>query len=138
MTRLRAASPYLLAALLAGAGVTHFLRPAPYDAIVPHVLPHPRAWTLGSGIVEVGIGAAVALQRTRRQAALAAAVLFVLVFPANVQMALDADTAGQRAVAWGRLPLQVPLVLWAWSVASAAGGRPAWPGRARRAARSGL
>jgi uncharacterized membrane protein len=41
------------------------------------------------------------------------------VFPANVKMALDwrDRPTPQRAAALGRLPLQVPLVLWARSVA---------------------
>ncbi len=137
MLRLRTASPYLLTALLAGAGATHFLKPAGYDAIVPHLLPHPRAWTYASGVVEIGLGAAVAHPRTRHRGALAAALLFVVVFPANVQMAVDARTAGAKAISFARLPLQVPLVVWALSVASAAGGLPGWLGRARRAVRSG-
>ena len=137
MPRLRTVSPYLLAALLAGAGVTHFLKPSGYDAIVPRALPNPRAWTYASGVVEIGLGAAVAYPRTRGRAALAAALLFVVVFPANVQMALDARTTAMKAISYARLPLQVPLVLWALQVASAAGRRPAWPGRARRAVRSG-
>jgi uncharacterized membrane protein len=42
-------SPYLLAGLLAGAGVTHFASPRFYDRIVPHALPGPpRAWTSGA------------------------------------------------------------------------------------------
>lgn len=137
MLRLRTASPYLLTALLAGAGITHFLKPSGYDAIVPHLLPHPRAWTYASGVVEIGLGAAVAHPRTRNRGALAAALLFVVVFPANVQMALDARTPGARTISYARLPLQVPLVLWALQVASAAGGLPGWLGRARRAVRSG-
>jgi len=62
---------------------------------------------------------------------LAAIVVFVAVFPANIQMALDGGIAGQpfplgsAAVAWLRLPLQVPLVLWARRVAGeAAAARP--------------
>lgn len=116
VTRLRAASPYLLAALLSAAGALHFVVPAAYDGIVPSFLPAPRAWTYASGVVELACAAAVAVPRTRRRGALATAVLFVAVFPANVQMALDADSPGARAVAYARLPLQVPLVLWALQV----------------------
>jgi uncharacterized membrane protein len=108
-----------LAALLVAAGAAHGVRPAPFDAIVPRWLPGPaRRWTLASGVAEVLVGAAVAVPRTRRPGGLAAAALFVAVFPANVQMALDwrDRSAVERAVAWGRLPLQVPLVLWALRV----------------------
>jgi uncharacterized membrane protein len=131
VSRLRTASPYLLTALLAGAGVTHFTHPGFYDPIVPHALPGPaRAWTYASGVAELTVAGAVAVPATRRRGALAAALLLVAVFPANVQMALDADTAGERAIAYARLPLQVPLVWWAWSVSRAA-GRRGWRDRAR-------
>ena len=114
--RLRAASPYLLAGLLLGAGITHFVRPEFYDALVPPVLPgSSRAWVYGSGVVELAIGAAVALPATRRRGALAAAALLVAVFPGNVYMALEPGDV-PRWVALLRLPLQVPLVLWAVSV----------------------
>ncbi|GAA3757245.1 hypothetical protein [Streptomyces tremellae] len=109
-------SPRLLAALLAGSGVLHFARPRPFDSIVPRSLPgSPRVWTWVSGATELGLAAAVAAPRTRRAGALAAAGFFVAVLPANVQMARDWGNrpAPLRAAAWGRLPLQVPLVAWA-------------------------
>ena len=114
--RLRAASPYLLAVLLAGAGVLHFARPEFYDALIPPFLPNPRAWTYGSGVLELAAAVAVALPRTRRAGGYATAALFVAVFPANVYAAVEpGDLPRWAAVA--RLPLQVPLVLWAVQVA---------------------
>ena len=124
VTRLRTASPYLLTALLAGAGVTHLLRPGFYDPIVPHVLPGPaRAWTYASGVAELAVAAAVAVPATRRRGALAAALLFLAVFPANIQMAIDANTVSEKLVSYARLPLQVPLVVWAL-LTSRASARP--------------
>jgi uncharacterized membrane protein len=40
------------------------------------------------------------------------------VFPANVQMAVDwrSRPASEQAAAYARLPLQIPLVLWALKV----------------------
>ena len=114
MTRLQTASPYLFAALLAGAAVPHFVQPGLYDPIVPHLLPgSARTWTYLSGVAELTVAAAVALPQTRSRGALAAAVLLIAVFPANLQMAADAHTTASRVVAYARLPLQVPLVLWA-------------------------
>lgn len=116
-------SPLLLAGLLAGAGVAHFAAPKPFDATVPRVLPgSPRSWTYASAAVELALAAGVAMPRTRRTAALATAAFFVGVFPANVQMAVDwrHRPAPLRAAAIGRLPLQVPLVLWARNVAGQA------------------
>ncbi|WP_130797858.1 DoxX family protein [Streptomyces otsuchiensis] len=113
-------SARLLAGLLATAGALHAVAPAPFDSIVPRSLPgSPRAWTLASGVAELAVAAAVAHPRTRRAGGWAAAGLFAAVFPANVKMAYDwrHRSAGHRAVAYGRLPLQVPLVVWAASVA---------------------
>ncbi|MFJ8652921.1 hypothetical protein ACIRNU_11290 [Streptomyces rochei] len=119
-------SPLLLAGLLATAGAAHFARPRVFDAIVPRGLPGPpRAWTYVSGAAELALAAGVALPRTRRAAALATAAFFVGVFPANVKMAVDwrHRPTPQRAAAYGRLPVQVPLVLWARSVARGSEGR---------------
>ncbi|GAA4823488.1 hypothetical protein [Streptomyces ziwulingensis] len=119
-------SPLLLAGLLATAGVAHFAAPRTFDAIVPRGLPGtPRAWTYASGAVELALAAGVAWPRTRRTTALAAAAFFAGVFPANVKMAVDwrHRPAPQRAAAYGRLPLQVPLVLWARGVARNGEGR---------------
>ncbi|MEU6847122.1 hypothetical protein ABZ930_35160 [Streptomyces sp. NPDC046716] len=116
----RAPSHQLLAGLLAGAGVTHFLLPKPFDAMVPRTLPgSPRAWTRASGAVELALAAGVALPLTRARAATAAAAFFVAVLPANIKMAADWNErpAPLRNAAWARVPLQVPLVLWARKVA---------------------
>jgi uncharacterized membrane protein len=123
------AAPLLLGALLAAAGVLHLLVPRVFDGIVPDLLPHPRAWTYASGVVELACAAAVLRPATRARGGLATAVLFVAVFPANVQQALHTDGAAQ-VVALLRLPLQVPLVLWALQVRRAADGRPTAAGPA--------
>jgi len=115
----RSRSASALAGLLAFAGVSHFVVPRFYDRIVPHALPFsPRAWTYASGVAEVATAIMVARPTTRRMGALIAAVLFVVVFPANVQMAVDYRDRGMadKAVAFGRLPLQIPLVIWALRV----------------------
>ncbi|WIB59333.1 hypothetical protein DEJ13_12880 [Curtobacterium sp. MCLR17_007] len=109
-----------LAVLLGGAGVTHFLRPRGYDRIVPPGLP-PRTTTLLSGAAELGIATGLLIPATRRASGMAAAALFLAVFPANVTMAkgmLDSprSTRAMRLVSVVRLPLQAPLVLWALRV----------------------
>ncbi len=114
----RATSPSLLAGLLAGAGLLHFAIPEPYESIVPRRLGHARELVIVSGLAELGVAAAVAAPRTRRQGGRLAALLFVAVFPANVSMALDPDRPPRlHRAAIARLPLQLPLVLWAMRVA---------------------
>jgi uncharacterized membrane protein len=113
-------SPLLLAGLLATAGVAHFASPRQFDATIPRSLPgSPRVWTYASGAVELALAAGLAVPRTRKATALTAAAFFVGVFPANVKMAMDwrHRPTPLKAAALGRLPLQVPLVLWARGVA---------------------
>jgi uncharacterized membrane protein len=108
-----------LAGVLAVAGFAHFVRPEGFDAIVPRVLPMSRRfWTVVSGAGELGVAVGLARRPTRRVSAALAALLFVAVFPANVQMAIDwrSRPAPEFALALLRLPLQIPLVLWAWRV----------------------
>ncbi|MDK1471957.1 hypothetical protein QNO07_00700 [Streptomyces sp. 549] len=119
-------SARLLVGLLATAGVAHFAVPRPFDAIVPSSLPgSARTWTRVSGVAELLLAAAVAVPRTRRVGALATAAFFVAVLPANVKMARDWRNRPLpvRAAMYGRVPLQVPLVLWARSVARDAPAR---------------
>jgi uncharacterized membrane protein len=109
-----------LAALLAGAGATHFAVPKFYDAMIPEPLPgSPRAWTYGAALAEFATAAALTLPRTRRTGGLAAAALFAAVLPANVEMAIDArksDSVAYRTGTVLRLPMQLPLILWALKV----------------------
>jgi uncharacterized membrane protein len=113
------AGAFGLSGLLGVSGTSHFVIPRFYDAIVPRAIPGSgRAWTLASGVVELACAAAIALPRTRRLGATVAAVLFVAVFPANIQMAVDwrSRPLADQVIAYGRLPLQIPLVLWAVAV----------------------
>lgn len=114
-----------LAGLLAAAGSLHFVVPDFYAPIVPDQLGDPLPWVYGSGVAELACAAGLVPRRTRAVAAWATAAVFIAVFPANVQMAVDSggeSTAYQLAV-WARLPLQVPLVIWAVLVARRAGSR---------------
>ena len=106
-----------------GAGVSHFAAPEAYERIIPRWLGNPRGVVLASGAAELAAGALLALPATRRAGAWATVLVLVAVFPANVQMALDGGIAGagfplgSPVAAWLRLPLQVPLVGWAWALA---------------------
>ena len=104
------------------AGLAHFVAPGPYQRIVPRLLGDPAFWVRCSGVAELACAGLLVDRRTRRAGALATVAVLVAVFPANVQMALDGRV--HPVVAWGRLPLQIPLLLWAWRVAAAAGASP--------------
>ena len=113
------APAYRIAVLLLGIGTVHFLVPKPFDDIIPVELPgSPRFYTYASGVAEVGIGALLLPRRTRRLAALAAAALFIAVFPGNVNMCrLWWDKPWpMRIIALARLPLQIPMITAALKV----------------------
>jgi len=109
-----------LAAFMGVAGLMHFVRPEFYDRLIPSWLGRPRAWTYGSGIAELTAAALLVPERTRRLGARWTVAVLIGVFPGNVKTALDGglDDApgvlGSPVAAWARLPLQVPLVRWAW------------------------
>ena len=95
----------------------HFAVPAPYVRIVPRALPYKQRLVQVSAVAELACAAALVTPPLRRAGGLGTAVLLVAVFPANVQMAIDACRDGSqvaRALTLLRLPLQVPLVRTAW------------------------
>lgn len=108
-----------LATLVGGSGVLHLVMPGPYKQIVPNALARWRAEVVGvSGVAEVTCAFLLCVPRTRRIGAYATAALFVAVFPANLQMAIDSRVGNDAlptgaVLAWLRLPLQIPLIWWA-------------------------
>lgn len=109
-------SRYVLALLFIGAGVLHFVAPAPFARIVPPYLPAPYLLVYLSGAAELAGGLGLLLPATRRLAAWGLVALLVAVFPANVYM-LQSHGAGVAVplwVLWARLPLQAVLVAWVW------------------------
>ncbi len=113
---MRDRSRQVLAGLMAGAGVTHFVAPGFFDALMPDWVPGPaRAWTYGSGVVELACGALLARRDTARLGAGLTFATLAVVWSANWNDALTHPPTDVRgAVSWVRLPLQLPLLAWAW------------------------
>ncbi|MDR7087388.1 putative membrane protein [Aeromicrobium panaciterrae] len=104
-----------LALGFAASGVLHLVKPEPYVAIVPKPLPFKKELVLGSGVLEIALGAMMLHPRTRRLGGRASVGLLAAVFPANVQMAMDVVRDEKaptlfKAAAIGRLPLQLPMI----------------------------
>jgi uncharacterized membrane protein len=116
--------------------VVHLVAPGLYDQIVPRALPGSRlGWTLLSGVAELACAGLVANRATRRTGATLSTILFVVIFPGNIQMAVDWRHRDglDPFIAYGRLPLQVLLVLWALHVRRTA-STPRWRAATRRPA----
>jgi uncharacterized membrane protein len=112
------ASRAALAVFFSSAGVLHFARPRPYEAIVPPPFPQKESVVI-SGIAEVLGGLAVLHPATRRAGRWWLIALLLAIFPANVWMAVSPEKipgAGKipRWALWARLPLQPLTMLWVW------------------------
>jgi uncharacterized membrane protein len=112
-------SRLVLGAVFIGAGLLHFVKPRPYEAIVPDALPAQRELVYLSGVAEILGGAGVLSDRTRWWAGCWLIATMLAVFPANVNMAVDAERfrSVPEPLLWARLPLQAAIVYWIWRVA---------------------
>ena len=95
------------------------MMPKPFDTIVPAELPgSARFYTYASGVAEVGVGAMLLVPRTRRAGALAAVLLYIAVFPANVNMVRLwwGKPWPMKVAALARLPFQLPMITKALAI----------------------
>lgn len=98
-------------------GITHFLNPTPFVRIVPAILPNPLLLVYVSGLFEVLGGIGLLIPVISVAAAWGLVALFVAVFPANINMAVNQLTIEgiphQPVLYWVRLPFQAVLIVWA-------------------------
>ncbi|GGB40123.1 membrane protein [Flexivirga endophytica] len=115
----------ILAVAFGTSGVIHLVRPKTFARSMPRQVPHPIEVIKVSGVAELACAVGLLVPRTRRVAGPASAALLVGIFPANVQMTVDAARAvskrgvnAQRTAYFAgtaaRLPLQWPLIRAAW------------------------
>jgi uncharacterized membrane protein len=108
----------LLAILFIAAGILHFLIPQVYLKIMPPYLPWHLPLLYISGAAEVLGGIGLIVPSTRHFAAWGLVALLIAVMPANIYMATAHIPApgimGESWAQWLRLPLQLPLIYWAW------------------------
>ncbi|MBS4752714.1 hypothetical protein KG112_07825 [Nocardioides sp. zg-ZUI104] len=118
-----------LGSVMTFAGITHLtVAREEFQAQVPGWFPLDEDLVvLGSGVAEIGLGAAfVALPGRRRQIGIALALFFVAIFPGNIAQYVEGtdgfglDTDTKRFV---RLFFQPLLVLWALFGAGVLGRR---------------
>ena len=107
----------LLAGIFTVSGVTHLVKPEVFQPLMPAWVPRHREVILWSGVAELGCAAGLLHPATRRPAGLASAAVLLGVYPGNIKMAVDASRTRStkfKAIAYGRLPLQLPLIRIAW------------------------
>jgi uncharacterized membrane protein len=98
------------------AGLGHFVATRTYERIMPDYLPAHHELVLLSGMAEIAGGLGLLVPQTRRAAAWGIVLLLIVVWPANLWMVQHPERfPGMPLWAmWLRLPLQVPLIWWAW------------------------
>jgi uncharacterized membrane protein len=113
-------SQILLASGFAVMGLLHFVAPRGFVAVMPRRIPraYHRPLVFISGAAELAGGVGVLLPATRAWAGIGLLCLLIAVFPANIQMLMNARRAHASAVAvgalWLRLPLQPVLIWFVW------------------------
>ncbi|MEO5579837.1 MAG: DoxX family protein [Gemmatimonadaceae bacterium] len=121
---------FLLAGLFAFAGVMHFVVPGSYAGIMPQWVPFPIELIYVTGALEIAGGIGLLVPHVRKWAAVGLILLLVAVFPANIQMLVNAMTRGDgplgTALLWLRLPLQPLLIFWVFKAAIGRPSRPAF------------
>ena len=99
------------------AGVMHFLIPETYMRIMPRRLPAHRELVYASGVAEIIGGASLMCPdpKVRRAGGYFETATMLAVFPANLNMYLNADDFPQipRKALLLRLPVQILFIAWA-------------------------
>jgi uncharacterized membrane protein len=99
-------------------GITHFIRPEQYARIVPPQLPYPVELVYISGFFEILGGIGLLIPFVSVAAAWGLVALFIAVFPANINMAINSipieGIPHHPWLYWARLPFQAVLIAWAW------------------------
>ena len=107
----------LAALFFVAAGIGHFVIPAFYLSMMPPWLPAHSLLVQLSGVAEIAGGLGLLVPKVRQAAGIGLIVLLVAVFPANVQMLLNARAAGHPETGlWIRLPFQILFLWWVWGV----------------------
>ena len=98
------------------AGINHFRTPDSYVAMMPDYLPLHLELVYLSGICEVTWGFFILVPKYTRIAGWGLIFLLIVIFPANIHMALNPEEFPRipHVALWLRLPLQGVLILWAY------------------------
>ncbi|MGA8788441.1 MAG: hypothetical protein WB535_05780 [Paenarthrobacter sp.] len=132
----RTTSAVALSALLLASAAKHFRTPKFYYPVVPDYLcrkdepagsPNgPLAvmsreeWVASSGLIEAAAAVGLLIPATRKIAADATTAMFAAFLAGHIDALRRAygpsGTAAERRIHTVRLPLQIPLILWSWSL----------------------
>lgn len=108
----------LVAGSFLASGAIHLARPQVFYPLIPDALGDKRAWTYASGVAEIACGIGLLTRQRWAPAATTAVLAGVWVgnwtYAIRVQQSSRTSTA-HKAVAWARIPLQLPMMRAAWT-----------------------
>jgi uncharacterized membrane protein len=105
----------LLGLFMLYGGVNHLLKPVFYLPFVPAFLPFREAIVILSGVLEVVLGAAVLVPKSRYYAALSIMALMIIFLPVHIaDVFSEVPAIGSHQAAIIRLPFQFVFILWGW------------------------
>jgi uncharacterized membrane protein len=102
-------------ALFTTSGILHLVNPSAFLWLMPEWAPFVTELIIISGVAE--LIAALGLVFRLRWAPIFTTLVLLGVWPANWWYAFDVLGQGDlwlAIAAWARLPLQIPLIVWAW------------------------
>jgi len=107
---------YLLGLLLIIGGIAHFTMTGFYVNTLPDYLPFHEMIVYISGVVEILLGVLLVIPKTTKKAAVGIIILFIAIFPANVNMYLNHENFPDMSETslLIRLPIQLVLIAWAY------------------------
>ena len=100
-------------------GVMHLAKPDKLTYMISGILPYAHALVIVSGMLEIVLGIGLLFPSTRVYAAWALIVLLILMFPANINVAVKQLPApgglfAQPWYTWSRLAFQPVYIAWIW------------------------
>ncbi|GAA0543382.1 DoxX family protein [Chitinophaga japonensis] len=100
-------------------GVMHLVKPYKLTYMIEGILPYTYALVMISGVLEILLGIGLCFPATRVYAGWGLILLLVLMFPANIHVAVKQLPAPGGLPAapwytWSRLAFQPVYILWVW------------------------
>lgn len=100
-------------------GISHLTSPEKMEYMIADWLPYAHEMVVLSGIAEIAGGIGLLLPRFQRVAAIGLIILLVMIFPANINVAIHQLPAPGGLPAspwytWSRLLFQPVYIAWIW------------------------
>ena len=114
--RLRTLGLIAQSLLYIAGGINHFWHQRFYTAIMPPHYDHPLGWVKFTGIAEIAGGLGLLPPQTRRLAAWGLFAMLLVYLDVHFYMAAHPRRFAPfpKLALWLRIPLQLPLLYWAW------------------------